>query len=101
MKQMLKMTVCLMALILLGGTPISTALAQEKPAPTVDLKWAVKIPMRDGVLLNATVFQPHAQKEALPVIVTFTPYIGDSYTDRAVYFAQHGYVYHTYVPMPI
>ena len=70
--------------------------AQEKTAAevaTVDMQWAVKIPVRDGVKLNATVFTPHAQKEPLPVIFTFTPYIGDSYTDRAVYFAKHGYVY--------
>lgn len=58
-----------------------------------DMRWAVKIPMRDGITLNATVFQPHGQKEPLPVIFTLTPYIGDSYTDRAMYFAQHGYVY--------
>lgn len=49
--------------------------------------------MRDGVKLNATVFTVHGQNEPLPVIFTFTPYIGDSYTDRAVYFAKHGYVY--------
>ena len=70
--------------------------AQQKPAaeePTVDMQWAVKIPARDGVKLNATVFMPHGQKEPLPVIFTFTPYIGDSYTDRAAYFAKHGYVY--------
>lgn len=70
--------------------------AQENTAssPVIpDMKWAVKIPMRDGVQLNATVFQPHEQKEPLPVIFTFTPYIGDSYTDRAMYFAEHGYVY--------
>ncbi|MGC2817939.1 MAG: CocE/NonD family hydrolase [Candidatus Acidiferrum sp.] len=69
--------------------------AQENAASPVipDMKWAVKIPMRDGVQLNATVFQPHEQKEPLPVIFTFTPYIGDSYTDRAMYFAEHGYVY--------
>src|SRR5690349_11332951 len=70
--------------------------AQQKTAtdePTVDLQWAVKIPMRDGVKLNATVFVAHGQKELLPVIFTFTPYIGDSYTDRAVYFAKHGYGY--------
>jgi len=57
------------------------------------MKWAVKIPLRDGVSLNATVFQPHGQKEPLPVVLTLTPYIGDSYTDRAMYFAQHGYVF--------
>src|SRR5262252_3672824 len=70
--------------------------AQQKPVVeelAVDLQWAVKIPMRDGVKLNATVFTAHGQKEPLPVIFTFTPYIGDSYTDRAVYFAKHGYVY--------
>ncbi len=63
-------------------------------APSIpDMRWSVKIPMRDGVLLNATVFQPHSQKDPLPVIFTFTPYIGDSYTDRAMYFAEHGYVF--------
>jgi uncharacterized protein len=59
----------------------------------VDLQWGVKIPMRDGVSLNATVYKPHGQKNALPVIFTLTPYIGDSYTDRAMFFAKHGYVY--------
>jgi putative CocE/NonD family hydrolase len=74
----------------------STVRAQQKPAMAeagVDMQWAVKIPARDGVKLNATLFTPHGQKEPLPVIFTFTPYIGDSYTDRAVYFAKHGYVY--------
>jgi len=92
-KHLLKRAVCLLALILLGGALVLDGVAQEKDAATVDMKWAVKIPMRDGVSLNATVFQPHVQKDALPVIFTFTPYIGDSYTDRAMYFAQHGYVY--------
>jgi putative CocE/NonD family hydrolase len=74
------------------------AIAQQAPAPKppenpFDMIWALKIPMRDGVQLNATVYRPHAQKETLPVIFTFTPYIGDSYQDRAEYFAQNGYVY--------
>jgi len=76
------------------GTVMTSA--QQKPAaeePSIDMQWAVKIPARDGVKLNATVFTPHDQKGPLPVIFTFTPYIGDSYTDRAVYFAKHGYVY--------
>jgi len=70
--------------------------AQETPKTTaigVDMTWGVKIPLRDGVHLNATVYQPHNQKEPLPVIFTFTPYIGDSYTDRAMYFAGKSYVY--------
>lgn len=59
----------------------------------MDMRWAVKIPLRDGVKLNATFFTPHEQSGPLPLIFTFTPYIGDSYTDRAMYFARHGYVY--------
>jgi uncharacterized protein len=65
----------------------------QKPEPAVDLLWGVKIPLRDGVKLNATIFKPHEQKDPLPVIFTLTPYISDSYTDRALYFARHGYVY--------
>jgi uncharacterized protein len=91
--------VCLSVAIFLSAlfsiAPASFAEDKEKDAPTpgVDMRWGVKIPMRDGISLSATVFLPHAQKEALPVVFTFTPYIGDSYTDRAVYFAKHGYVY--------
>ena len=59
----------------------------------VDMTWGVKIPLRDGAHLNATVYRPHEQKDPLPIVFTFTPYIGDSYTDRALYFASHGYVY--------
>jgi uncharacterized protein len=83
-------------LVVLGLMGPAAIRAQQKPAaaePAVDLQWAVKIPMRDGVKLNATVFTARGQKEPQPVIFTLTPYIGDSYTDRAVYFAKHGYVY--------
>jgi uncharacterized protein len=62
-------------------------------AQGIDLLWGVKIPMRDGVHLNATVFKPEAMPAPLPVIFTLTPYIADSYQDRATYFARHGYVY--------
>ena len=82
----------LAAIVLLFGGWAGVSSAQEKPSE-VDMRWAVKIPTRDGVQLNATVFTPHEQKSPLPVIFTFTPYIGDSYTDRAMYFAKHGYVY--------
>jgi uncharacterized protein len=86
------------ATLLAASIPMGTAAvrAQQKVTteePAVNLQWAVKIPMRDGVKLNATIFSAHGQKERLPVIFTLTPYIGDSYTDRAVYFAKHGYVY--------
>src|SRR6266568_1979071 len=72
-----------------------------KPSPSVpaadyDLRWAVKIPMRDKVELNATLYLPKMSDESppkAPVIFTLTPYISDSYHARAAYFASHGYVF--------
>lgn len=64
------------------------------PAGTaVDLLWGVKIPMRDGVHLNATVYKPKGMTEPLPVILTLTPYIADSYHEQGKYYARHGYVF--------
>jgi len=59
----------------------------------IDMVWGVKIPMRDGVQLNATVYKPHNPGSKLPVIFTLTPYIGDSYYARASYFSKHGFVF--------
>lgn len=74
----------------------SSVLAQA-PAPQepkdIDLIWAVKIPMRDGVKLNGTVYKPKPQAEPLPVVFTFTPYISDTYHERGMYFSRNGYVY--------
>jgi len=91
-----KMSWRVLACLILSLVASLAANSQEKPkesTPGVDMTWGVKIPMRDGVRLNATVYLPHNQRDPLPVIFTFTPYIGDSYTDRAMYFANHGYVY--------
>ena len=59
---------------------------------SVEMMWGVKIPMRDGVNLNATVFRPKGA-EPLPVIFLLTPYIADSYQNRAAYFSRNGYVF--------
>ncbi|MFN8528837.1 MAG: CocE/NonD family hydrolase [Anaerolineae bacterium] len=58
----------------------------------VELLWGVKIPMRDGVKLNATVFRPK-NSNPLPVIFTLTPYLADTYQIRAAYFSRNGYVF--------
>jgi uncharacterized protein len=79
-----------LAVLCVLGSP--AVRAQEPPAP-IDLDWGVKIPLRDGVRLNATVFRPGGQKDPLPVVFTLTPYTADSYLDRALYFARNGYVY--------
>jgi putative CocE/NonD family hydrolase len=72
-----------------------------KPSPSAppadyDLRWAVKIPMRDKVELNATLYLPKSGGTTpgrTPVVFTLTPYISDSYHARAAYFASHGYAF--------
>ncbi|PYI41146.1 MAG: hypothetical protein DMC57_08655, partial [Verrucomicrobia bacterium] len=72
-----------------------------KPSPSAppadyDLRWAVKIPMRDKAELNATLYLPKSGNTTpgrTPVIFTLTPYISDSYHARAAYFASHGYAF--------
>jgi putative CocE/NonD family hydrolase len=84
-------TIALVALIVCSAPAVaSTPADAEKP---VDLAWGVKIPMRDGVKLSATFYKPAKAGEALPVIFTMTPYISDTYHDRAMYFARNGYVF--------
>lgn len=61
----------------------------------VNFQWGVKIPMRDGIKLNATVYRPQSQHSPLPCIFTLTPYISQTYHDRGMYFASHGYVFLT------
>ena len=67
--------------------------AKQNPPTGMDLLWGFKIPMRDGVRLNGTVFKPAGQKEPLPVIFTLTPYIADGSENQASYFSQNGSVF--------
>jgi hypothetical protein len=76
-----------------------TSASTSSPAPTpseYNLRWGVKIPMRDKVELNATLYLPKTPDGSLPrtpVIFTLTPYISDTYHERAAYFASHGYAF--------
>lgn len=75
------------------------ALADETAAipdtDRVNMQWSIKIPLRDGVHLSATVYTPRDQKSPAPCIFTLTPYIAQSYHDRGIYFASHGYPFLT------
>jgi uncharacterized protein len=55
------------------------------------MHWGVKIPLRDGVELNATVYLPRDLQAPVPAIVTLTPYTGQLWHDFGLYFAGHGY----------
>ena len=71
------------------GTP-------SPPPADYDLRWGVKVPTRDKVELNATLYlpkTPDGSSSKTPVIFTLTPYISDSYHARGAYFASHGYAF--------
>jgi putative CocE/NonD family hydrolase len=85
-----------MTLVALGTLQAQTASPTPSPASgDSDLRWGVKIPMRDRVELNATLYLPKTADGSLktPVIFTLTPYISDTYHPRAAYFASHGYAF--------
>ena len=76
------------------------ALAEDKPAGPPDaagaqLVWGVKIPLRDGIKLDATLYRPKNQSGPLPCVFTLTPYIAQNYHERGLYFASHGYPFLT------
>jgi putative CocE/NonD family hydrolase len=64
----------------------------NKIPPKIDFIWGVKIPLHDGVHLNATVYKPKDGKPT-PAIFTLTPYTMESSHPRGVYFSQHGYAF--------
>jgi putative CocE/NonD family hydrolase len=85
-------------LLILAALPLAAPADQPvaqtaQTNPEVDLKWAVPIAMRDGVKLNATVYLPRDLTKPVPAVFTLTPYISDTYHERALYFARHGYVF--------
>jgi putative CocE/NonD family hydrolase len=55
-----------------------------------ELQWGVRIPLRDGIHLHATLYRPKNHRAPAPCIVALTPYIADSHHERGVYFATHG-----------
>jgi putative CocE/NonD family hydrolase len=75
-------------------------------AAGVDLRLLVKIPMRDGVRLNATLYVPAplpapgpaaagqpAAAAAFPVIFHLSPYTPDGRHREAIYLARRGFAY--------
>jgi len=70
---------------------VGVAQPRSAPAP-VDIRWGMKIPMRDGIELNATLYQPANQPGPRPVVLSMTPYIADRFHPLAKHFAAHGYV---------
>ena len=98
----LAILLCLLIYVDAGSAQTSpTPAPVAKPSPSAppadyNFRWGVKIPMRDKVELNATLYlpkSPNASSARTPVIFTLTPYISDNYHARAAYFASHGYAF--------
>src|ERR1700751_1513558 len=80
---------------IVAQSPTPAPSPSQAPAD-YDLRWGVKIPMRDRVELNATLYlpkTPDGSSPKTPVIFTLTPYISDTYHERGAYFGSHGYVF--------
>lgn len=57
------------------------------------LRWAERIPLRDGTRLSATLYLPAGSAEPAPCIFALTPYTVHRNHFRASYFAAHGYFF--------
>lgn len=57
------------------------------------LQWGVKVQLRDGVCLSATIYLPKDRATPLPAIIALTPYIAQTYHDWGMYFAARNYVF--------
>ncbi len=89
MRKLLHRFIIITALV---TAPVFAADTPPAPSLPIRIEWGVKLPMRDGVALDATVYIPAEAKEKLPLILTITPYVADRYGDACTYFARHGFV---------
>ena len=79
---------------LLLATILLAPLAHANPG-NATLEWGVKIPLRDGVKLNATLYRSEDATGPQPCVFTLTPYISQTYHDRGMYFGANGYPFLT------
>ncbi|HXA92384.1 MAG TPA: CocE/NonD family hydrolase [Steroidobacteraceae bacterium] len=86
--------ILLIAVLTLATSVLHAANAPPASAPdaaSVQFNWGVKITLRDGIRLNATLYLPNPQAGPAPCVFTLTPYVSDTYHARGIYFAAHGY----------
>jgi uncharacterized protein len=88
----LKIIFAIVASLLFQVNSLFAQTADTSASQPIDVLWGIKIPMRDSIKLNATVYKPKGVGPH-PVIFSMTPYIADTYHNDAYYFAQNGYVF--------
>ncbi|GFE82597.1 hypothetical protein GCM10011487_45970 [Steroidobacter agaridevorans] len=93
----MKVASLILGIATLGLAAWASAHAEGSPAvdpiasSQVQLQWNVRIPMRDNVQLSAIAYLPKPRTAPAPCVFTLTPYTAQTYHDRGVYFAAHGY----------
>jgi hypothetical protein len=86
-------TLLLFVTVLSWRPMIAAPPATESAEADVELTWGVKIPMRDGVLLNATLYRPRHASAPVPVLFRMNPYTSDSFHLEAMDLARRGYAF--------
>lgn len=71
----------------------SSPLLAQQPAGQYEIQTDVQIPLRDGIKLGATLYRPSGAIERRPVVFTLTPYMADTYHERAEWFARNDTVF--------
>jgi cephalosporin-C deacetylase-like acetyl esterase len=79
-------------LVLIATVFGQLSMAQDK-VDGYQLQFGIKIPLRDGVKLNATLYKPVHATGPLPVIVLLTPYPDNTDHPSGSYFARRGYIF--------
>src|SRR5437764_13385118 len=83
-----------LALCLTAAARVARAEPSSAPDPNhwipVQVTWAQKVIMRDGVRLSATIYRNSKQTGPVPVIMAMTPYMTESQAKRGVTFAAPG-----------
>lgn len=76
-----------------AGVEVTSATAEAPPGDgaKVQQRWAQKIPMRDGVRLNGTLYLPRAETAPVACLLARTPYSSDRFHNSGTYFAARGY----------
>jgi putative CocE/NonD family hydrolase len=62
-------------------------------SPSKVQETVIKIPMRDGIKLNAFMYKDQINNEKLPAIVSLSPYPSGAEATRGNVFATNGYIY--------
>jgi len=84
--------VALVACALLGA-PAARSLPGVDDDAGVELTWGVRIPLRDGVRLSATLYRPRRAAGPVPALFRLNPYTPDGYHREAMDLARHGYAF--------